>query len=64
MYPQPANDFTYIDNLEVNANIEIYNIAGKKLLSEVTTGSIDISNLGKGIYFLKIDDFKVLKFTK
>jgi len=64
VYPQPANDIIYIDNLEMEVNVEIYNIAGRKLLSEVTNGSIDISNLSKGMFFLKIDDFKVLKFTK
>jgi hypothetical protein len=64
IYPQPATNFICISNLKMNTNIEIYNIADQKLLCEVTTGPMDISNLSSGIYFLKIDDGNILKFYK
>ncbi|MFD2727371.1 T9SS type A sorting domain-containing protein [Hyunsoonleella rubra] len=63
MYPNPAKDIVWLQfnqNLSA-ADIEIYNIQGKMVLSTTKedTGnfmSIDISNLSKGFYFLAVKD--------
>ncbi len=52
-YPNPAQEEIYIENLTATAEIEIYNISGKKLLQQQvnsSTESINISNLSAGIY--------------
>jgi Zn-dependent metalloprotease/PKD repeat protein len=59
IYPNPAKDRLYIDNLS-NLNkkvyITVYTISGKPVKSETYNESVDISNLKKGLYILKIDD--------
>src|SRR5699024_11408483 len=50
LYPNPAQEEIYIENLTATAEIEIYNISGKKLLQQQvnsSTESINISNLDR-----------------
>lgn len=62
IYPNPAYDYVNIEFKEVEnelANVSIYDIAGKKLLSEdfyviESPKKIDINSLPVGIYTLKI----------
>lgn len=54
VYPNPVNDFIYIDS---NANIdkiEIFNIEGSRINAETTTDLIDFRGLGAGVYFVRI----------
>ncbi|MFK5981826.1 MAG: T9SS type A sorting domain-containing protein [Flavobacteriaceae bacterium] len=58
LYPNPVNDFLTI-KLPYNANAEvsIYNILGKKIMSKSFSGvtnQIDISNLNSGMYLVTI----------
>ena len=64
IYPIPAGDYIFVSNLSTNSQIDIYNLEGKKLISEQTSGEVNISNLNNGAYLLKIDDSRTLKFTK
>ncbi len=64
IYPQPANNYLYISNLKKKTNIEIYDLDGKKLLTEETSGRINISDLNKGTYVLKVTDYNTLLFIK
>ncbi len=53
LYPNPAQEEIYIENLTEAAEIEIYTISGKKLLQQQvnsSTESINISNLSAGVY--------------
>ncbi|WP_051605788.1 endonuclease [Polaribacter sp. Hel_I_88] len=58
MYPNPTNgNFVNIDNSS-DANITIYNTLGKVVkLTTITSekNSIDISDLSKGVYFIKLE---------
>lgn len=65
VYPNPAREFLYLRDLPVNnaVNVEIYNILGRKMLSESFTSSnasneqrIDINELQKGIYLVRVFD--------
>lgn len=67
IYPNPANDFIFIRNLENIKSISISDISGK-IISEneyknSNEISIDISKMAKGIYFIKLTDNKNI-FTK
>ena len=61
IYPNPANDhitidFGNLDNVE-GWNIKIINILGQEVLSQpMNTDKIDVSELTKGIYIIKISD--------
>lgn len=60
IYPNPVNDILYVskqNNDDKNVEIEISDILGNKLICYLLTGnssSIDLSNLSKGIYLIKI----------
>jgi len=55
-YPNPATDRLYLKNNNyTNAEIMIYDLQGKKVLDrKLDSESIDISNLNKGIYIVKL----------
>ena len=65
IYPNPANDFIIVDiNETINTNYQIYDIAGKVVLSGVLNSggnSINTSVLTNGIYFIQIDNYQVEK---
>jgi cyanophycinase-like exopeptidase len=55
LYPNPANDWIYVDCLEQKA-MSIYNVYGVKCISNVKPGRIDISELECGFYFMRTED--------
>ncbi|WPR71948.1 T9SS type A sorting domain-containing protein [Flavobacterium sp. NG2] len=68
VYPNPVKDYIYMDGIENINTVEVYNIAGQKLLSnritsEDSNSGINLSSLSSGIYFLKVnsDTFKIVK---
>lgn len=60
IYPNPANDFIIIEGLTTSENttINIYDIQGKLILTKelVENGTIDLSELNKGVYVVKIGE--------
>ncbi|GAB4298596.1 MAG: hypothetical protein Kow0068_22450 [Marinilabiliales bacterium] len=68
-YPNPAKDIIYIKYYD-NAIIEIVNIQGEILLSKKLTGKstntkqIDISDLPRGSYIIKIQNDKEIFYSK
>ena len=56
IYPNPTSDLVYIDGNYTNLNVVVYDILGKQLMKESVTNSIDISQLEKGVYILKLSD--------
>jgi hypothetical protein len=56
IYPNPANEFVQISTSETITGVEVYNLIGKKVISssKLINNKIDISNLSKGVYVLKV----------
>ncbi|RXP55141.1 T9SS C-terminal target domain-containing protein [Lutibacter sp. HS1-25] len=66
MYPNPAKDFINISGLTTDQKYQITNVLGKTVqMGEVLQGkNIDINNLQKGVYFVKLDNGISLKLLK
>lgn len=55
IYPNPAQDFVQIQTNEDITSIEVYNLLGKRVASALQgTKRVNVSNLSKGVYLLKI----------
>jgi hypothetical protein len=67
LYPNPATDFLIIKNVpNSELNVTVFGIDGTIIKSEKLSSisyKIDISDLKKGIYLLKVDN-TILKFMK
>jgi len=68
IYPNPAGNYINISNIISNKNIQvnIINITGKAIISTCINknkSTINISNLKKGIYLIRIEE-QVFKFIK
>lgn len=66
LYPNPANDIIKLSGLFKTENYSIFNILGTKVNKGIISvnDEIDIQNLPKGIYFLKLDNGNIFKFMK
>ena len=67
IFPVPSKDIINIKNISKVLEFEIFNVTGKSIKSGKTNGTISITNLENGIYFLKIDEknkYQVIKFVK
>ena len=67
IYPNPADDFIFIENLSIDSKVELVNVAGKKIKSfeiESHNQRLNISGLNSGVYFVKVDDKAAVKFIK
>lgn len=64
IFPVPTNSILNIHGLNKKTNIQVFNILGKLVLETETTKSINVSDLNKGFYFLRIDGIKTLRFIK
>ena len=55
VYPNPASDFIYLENLNNYKHIIIYNSGGQSVYSSaVKDNKIDASDLNKGLYIINI----------
>ena len=55
VYPNPTNDVFKIESKEVDYRLEVYNTSGQRVMSfDSPKDSYNISNLSKGVYFVKI----------
>lgn len=61
IYPNPATDFLYFTQTKT---VHVYDIIGKHISSLSNVKLIDVRDLAQGIYILKTEDGKVIKFTK
>jgi len=67
LYPNPVDDKLFIQGLQKETKVSIYNILGKLVLSKTTSSEIDVNNLKTGIYFIKVTDIEgqlVRRFMK
>ena len=56
IFPNPTNDFLMINGIENPVNISIYNLLGAEVIAKSATDKIDVSELSKGVYIIKISD--------
>ena len=69
IYPNPFNrgrTFIYLTSkLNLTKKIEFFNVLGKKVYSTILTGKeLNISNLSKGVYILKITENDIIETRK
>jgi DNA-binding beta-propeller fold protein YncE len=64
--PNPASDFLQVSGLKATEKYAIYNVLGAKIKSgEVSNNEeIEIRNLSKGLYFLKLESDGTYQFIK
>jgi hypothetical protein len=68
LYPNPVQrDLTVSNIATANSKVSVYNALGQKLIEKVANGAIakfDVSNLRKGMYFVRFSDGTSEKFIK
>lgn len=67
LYPNPAQTSIQLSNIPQNSKISIYNIQGQVMIDKISSDEnpiIDIQHLASGIYTVKINNIKTLKFAK
>jgi hypothetical protein len=66
VYPNPANGYVTISGLVDTVNYSVYNVLGAQIRTGSTTSDqkIDIQNLSKGTYFIKLENKNTIKFIK
>jgi hypothetical protein len=66
LFPNPSNNFIQISGLTKNEKYTIYNVLGNEITNGVMSNKekIDTQNLSNGLYFIKFENKKVLKFIK
>jgi D-alanyl-D-alanine carboxypeptidase len=60
IYPNPSTSTLNINTSLTNYQVKIFDITGNIVLQNNTSSTIDISNLPKGLYILKIHDLNSL----
>lgn len=69
IYPNPTQNILNINSEQIIKAISVYDLMGKKVnINQVSNSKVDVSNLAKGLYVLKIvsekNDIKIMKFIK
>ena len=67
LYPNPSTNFIVVDGLKNDNFIEVINLQGqvvKNLNVSNTKTTLDVSELPKGIYFIRINSDEELYVTK
>jgi len=60
-YPNPVVDYLYINNDSKIKNVEVYNMAGQRIINEninAERGSVDMRKAPAGVYILKVNSDK------
>lgn len=66
LYPNPATTTIKLNGLTTNKKYAIYNTLGAIVKSGTVANNteVEIASLAKGMYFIKLDDTRTLKFIK
>ena len=67
VYPNPAQDFIFIDNANIDDNVNVFNVVGKRVMSfkiETENQQLDITELKSGLYFLRLNNGQAVKLLK
>ena len=66
-YPNPVTDYLYASDVNKITSVEVYNTAGQRISTieiNAMKGSVDMSNLPSGIYFVKFNSEKASQNVK
>ncbi len=67
LYPNPATTYFTVESQEATGRVSVYGLSGALVLSQPltqTTQRVDIPQLTKGIYLVKVETVKTTKTTK
>lgn len=64
IFPNPTTDVLCINGAQNTDAISIYSISGQMMQAVVSSNQVDVSNLPKGIYIIKIGNDFTSKFIK
>lgn len=67
IYPNPAQSYFIVENAIIDDKLEIYNVGGKLIKTQTihsVNEKINIEELKRGIYFVKIDDREAIRLIK
>jgi hypothetical protein len=56
VYPNPTDNYLFIEGNKNPISISIYNLLGKKVMSAKNTNRIDVKELSSGVYIIRISD--------
>tara|TARA_B110000971_G_scaffold111177_1_gene113842 strand:- start:118 stop:1350 length:1233 start_codon:yes stop_codon:yes gene_type:complete len=56
IYPNPTSDIVYIDGNYTQLKVAIYNLLCKKVIFKSNTDKINVKELSKGVYIIRISD--------
>ena len=56
IYPNPTTDYLNVSSASKISNVEVYDISGKRVKAELVDNKVDVQNLAKGSYVIKITD--------
>lgn len=67
IYPNPAYDVIHVDSVSEIRSLEFFDVQGRLLLAKTNSGvksTLDISNSGTGVYYVRITTEKGIKTEK
>jgi hypothetical protein len=67
IYPNPADNFIVLQNAKVGNKVDLFDVVGKKVKSfniESESQQMDISELIKGVYFVRSNQQEAIKIIK
>ena len=56
IYPNPTDDYLFIEGNKNPISISIYNLLGAEVITKSATDKINVSELSKGVYIIRISD--------
>ncbi len=56
IYPNPIDDYLFIEGNKNPVSISIYNLLGAEVIAKSATDKINVSELSKGVYIIRISD--------
>src|SRR5690606_5602468 len=64
LYPNPTGGLLYIETSQELQSYEVYNLIGQRLLNGSFTGNIDMKDLSKGTYLIRLTTLNGAVFTE
>ena len=56
IYPNPTDDYLFIEGNKNPISISIYNLLGAEVIAKSAGDKINVSELSKGVYIIRISD--------